>query len=248
MPGERTRRLPEWWHAPLLRIVSDDISATSFVTRCSALARSADARRAAVQFVPLLAAGTPDRDTRLDTTREREVIASSAQDNAYLINNSVPLTIYTTVGFFLGLAAIFGVLYQPRRAFRSCGRHKWRWILIEIVGTLLNAGVFVWFIWRFFIRKSVIRAGGRTRERVRYSAGGDRYGAPIPANQSRSDWAAPKQKERCSSCRDGMIPCSPCGGRGTVKDSYTSEYSTCPSCGGRGGFTCINCHGTGWRD
>jgi len=61
VPGERTRRLPEWWHAPLLRIVSDDISATSFVTRCSALARSADARRAAVQFVPLLAAGTPDR-------------------------------------------------------------------------------------------------------------------------------------------------------------------------------------------
>ena len=93
------------------------------------------------------------------------MIASSAQDNAYLINNSVPLTIYTTVGFFLGLAAIFGVLYQPRRAFRSCGRHKWRWILIEIVGTLLNAGVFVWFIWRFFIRKSVIRARRTTLRR-----------------------------------------------------------------------------------
>lgn len=76
---------------------------------------------------------------------------------------------YIIVSWFAGICGICGVLRQPSAAFRSAGRSKGRWLVIQIVGFVSSVlGIFFWAAWHFLALPSVVRHGGR-RPRPRVS-------------------------------------------------------------------------------
>ena len=74
------------------------------------------------------------------------------------------VTAYIVVSWLFGLLGILAVLFRPGALFRSAGRSKGRWLLIEIVGFVLTfTGIFTWAAYWFWVRPSV------TQERTQRS-------------------------------------------------------------------------------
>jgi len=170
-------------------------------------------------------------------------------------------TVLIDITMVLGLAGIFDVLTQPKAAFVASGHSKWRWLLIELVGTLLLMGAVVWLVYSVWVRRQVVAAGGRTRKKGAAFArmlGGGSGGAPRPAGRAgaltnapsrsgSSSWPdpfAPKPMRPCSSCSNGKITCFSCGGRGHLPTG-SGTHDPCMSCGASGHHRCNSCGGTG---
>lgn len=139
------------------------------------------------------------------------------------------LIAFILVSWFLGPCAVFGVLSQPKAAFRSAGHSKLRWLAVEIVGTLLSyTGIITWLLYSIWIRPSVVRAGGRRRKKGAFfsvffqalatpaaqSASPARSSsASSSARPSRaSNWAAPATNNTIGSTQPAK--CGSCSGSG----------------------------------
>src|SRR4030081_1330680 len=146
------------------------------------------------------------------------------------------ITAFIIVSWLFGLAAIFDVLLQPGRAFRASGHSKLVWLVVAVLGFLLSyTGLITWAIYSFWIRPSVVRAGGRRRIKgalfIRFlRALGT---SSQQSTSSRSTWSPQSTPSRSPAAQQSWAPsppqkCSSCGGR---------KEETCFACQGRGRIT-----------
>jgi hypothetical protein len=122
------------------------------------------------------------------------------------------VTVFIIVSWFLGLCGTFDVLRQPGDAFRAAEHSKNTWLMVEVAGTLLSfTGIFTWAAYTFWVRPSVVRAGGRRRVFIRTFF--------KSLNESAEKAAAAKPKE------DLSLPPGP-GGRGSTAWYAPGYYDT----------------------
>jgi hypothetical protein len=177
---------------------------------------------------------------------------------------------FIIVSWLFGLAAIFDVLLQPGRAFRSSGHSKLRWLAVEVLGFLLSyTGLITWALYSIWIRPSVVRAGGRRRIKgalfigflralgtsSRQSTSSGSTWSP-PSTSSRSPAAqqswAPGPRQKCSKCGGTKEEtCFACQGRGYVTNPAYAPYAgttqgSCSACTASGKRKCGSCNGTGY--
>src|ERR1700680_2352957 len=150
--------------------------------------------------------------------------------------NSIPqyFPAFIIVSWLFGLAAIFDVLLQPRRAFRSSGHSKLVWLVVEVLGFLLSyTGLITWAIYSIWIRPSVVRAGGRRRIKgalfIRFLRA---LGTSSPqSTSSRSTWSPQSTSSGSAAAQQPWAPRQP---------------QKCSTCGGRKEVTCFACQGRGY--
>jgi hypothetical protein len=207
-------------------------------------------------------------DLNIPSSDERNLnltTSSSSSTSPYVV-------IYLLASWFFGLAGIWDVLLQPRRAFGAVERSKLKWLGIEVIGAPLT-GIFTWAYYAIRIRPALVRAGGR-RARTGLRAflgglgkmlegggGGGSSGrahtasavAPVgggtkPAAPLSFETAGP-QTRPCNQegCHAGRIRCTTCSGTGKVPNYNSTPPSTmqCAPCGGTGQRVHHWCKGTG---
>lgn len=177
-------------------------------------------------------------------------------------------TAYNIWGFtslFLLVVWLRDMIRLHGHAWKEAGHRRWLWIIIALASfcVLLNIPVTLWYMVR--VRPSIAAADAdhiadRKRHKAadradRQAAASSRRAAAAARPRSQSTGAAStgggftlpaKTQVKCS-CSNGKLPCYPCGSRGFVQDSSTSQYHPCMSCGGSGGQRCSMCGGTGYR-
>lgn len=171
--------------------------------------------------------------------------------------------IYLYVCWFFGLAAIWDVLLQPRRAFRAAGHSKARWLVIESVGAVVT-GVFTWAYYAIRIRPAVVRAGGRparTGLKAFFGALAElaeessrAVGSSGPPRKPASHaypWDVPRH--HCSRCAGhGRRSCDNCHGQRGALGTNPNDvggpliWFSCRACNGAGDHECDVCDGRGW--
>ena len=187
------------------------------------------------------------------------------------------LIAFILVSWFLGPCAVFGVLSQPKAAFRSAGHSKLRWLAVEIVGTLLSyTGIITWLLYSIWIRPSVVRAGGRRRKKgAFFSVFFQALATPAaqsasPARSSSASSSArpsglelgragDQQHDRQHATREMRVlqweweqTCFACQGRGRITiPAYAPHAGTSDGwrapCTGSGETRCDSCGGSGKR-
>ena len=168
------------------------------------------------------------------------------------------VTVFIIVSWFLGLCGTFDVLRQPTQAFRAAEHSKSTWLAVEVAGTLLSfTGIFTWAAYSFWVRPSVVRAGGRRRVFIRtffQSLNSAAKQSRTPSRSTPNGSSGSKPAQPCSSCGGaGSQTCFACQGRGRHDSSTSSAYAPhavdgwCAPCGGSGKTRCQTCSGTGKR-
>jgi hypothetical protein len=132
------------------------------------------------------------------------------------------------VGWAIAIWAFCSVLFSDPAKFRSLGRSKGRWLLIELAAFIPYFGFIAVLFYVFKVR-------------VHFPPRPEKPSRPAPSSTSGSSSSQGRMRwEACPPCGGkGFRPCPTCGGRGTMLDGRR-----CPGgCGGSGGIRCYACQG-----